>query len=154
MTRRTGRGMVRNGCSVALTLSLMLAACAAQAALDGPSQVLDGTDVVDADRFRLDPKPGELAGRYSADQGGAVVSADITAADGRYVVTLTYEEPGLDRESKTYSDVTVSGPRLHAAAGFEGRIVKKGLLVRDTSGELSALPPDLWILLSKDEGKE
>lgn len=154
MTRRNGPGRARDGCSAVLILTLMLAACAAQAALDGPDQVLVGTDVVAADRFRLESKPRELAGTYSADQGGATVSANITEADGRYVVTLTYQEPGLDREAKTYSDVDVSGSRLHAAAGFEGRVVKEGLLVRDTSNALSALPPDLWILLTKGEGKE
>jgi hypothetical protein len=114
--------------------------------LNAPTEVLDGTDLVELNDLRPAELPSPLEGTYQAEQGGAMATVSITLqTDDRWIVMRTYEEPELEAEVKEY----VAERDGAALVGIDGDLAiqgtEEGLLVLELSSGSESIPAAYWV---------
>jgi hypothetical protein len=102
-----------------------------------PTQVLDGTDVVELASLGAPPDEAPPAGTYSAEHGGSTARAVVRPRGDEWSLELTDREPGEPPSRRRYS----------LRAGSDQYVGDGGIYLRRTREGIAVLEPDaeLWV---------
>jgi hypothetical protein len=110
-----------------------------------PTEVLDGTNVVDLDSF----KPADISGvLFQADMGGASIEINVQALNWLYKVKRTYNEPDLESIVTNYNNLCVKEGRLYGE-NVRGIFTEKGILWLELKSGHDFISSDFWIYLEQ-----
>ncbi|MEJ2608954.1 MAG: hypothetical protein P8179_02460 [Candidatus Thiodiazotropha sp.] len=116
-----------------------------------PTQVLDGTDIIDISIFITSSKV--LEGDYQAEIGGAILTltTKLTSSNS-WVINRTFQEPGEKKVSRDFHLACISKGWIYSDS-LVGKSVNGGILIFERKVNTEGIPDNLWIFYKLDNGK-
>lgn len=111
-----------------------------------PTEVLDGTDLVDIGSFKVSSLSGS---HFHTEMGGASLAIDIKTLNDFYHLERTYKEPGLTAMTSKYENVCVKAGHLYGK-NIRGMFTENGILLLELKPDLEFISPDMWVYLEKN----
>ena len=109
-----------------------------------PTEVLDGTDVVDINNFKPISNTGP---RFYSDIGGASMEIDSQLLNEQHKIHRIYKEPGMKNLTKEYKNLCVKSGYLYGES-VRGIFTEKGILWLELASDNEFISPDYWIFLT------
>jgi hypothetical protein len=111
-----------------------------------PELVLDGTDLVELSTFTTGPLGEDVAGEYTSEQGGSVLTLSIARQDDtHWTVERIYQEPELPEQKMSYLAEMRDGSLTSSNGDLMVKGTNEGVLVLELNSKNEAIPPDYWI---------
>jgi hypothetical protein len=111
-----------------------------------PTEILDGTDVVDISNFKPADAPGN---HFYKEIGGASLEIDTKPQNGIYTIQRIYREPGMENSIATYNNLCMNKSYLYGE-NIRGIFTENGILWLELESRHEFIPADLWIYLENN----
>ncbi|WP_151057156.1 hypothetical protein [Cellvibrio sp. KY-YJ-3] len=111
-----------------------------------PTEVLDGTDVVEISSFKSSTISGS---HFHTEMGGSTIKIDVQTLTDQYQITRIYKEPDLQDMTSNYKNLCINAEHLYGEH-VRGVFTEKGILWLELKSDIEFISPDMWIYLEKN----
>ena len=108
-----------------------------------PGIVLDGTEIFEIAVFKLRPLDESSVGEYGAEQGGAVLSLQLSLASGIWTAERIHQEPGDSEDRAVYMVALQDGLLRSPDEGVLIRGTQEGVIVLERASTI--ISAEYWV---------